>query len=269
MNSLPHFGLSFDPFNKKSLKPKDSFLSNDHKEMINRLNFLKDVNGLGVFTAPPGMGKSFSLHCFEKSLNKNLYQMHYVCLSTVTIFDFYKQFCEQLGLEPKGGKSLMFKDIKERIYYLYKEKRCPLIIAVDEAQYLNSAILKDLKMLMNYQYDSLNCFSLILSGESYLNHTLQMPVNEALKQRITVHYNFSGLDPLEVENYIFHKISVAGGAGDIIGKDAIPTIVGFCQGNPRLIDNLMTNALILGAQLDKQTIDSEVIMAAAESQALI
>jgi type II secretory pathway predicted ATPase ExeA len=268
MHDLAHFGLSFDPFDKKSLKPKDCFSSKDHKEMINRLDFLKDVNGLGVFTASPGMGKSFALHCFGKSLNKNLYQMHYICLSTVTIFDFYKQFCELLGLEAKGGKSLMFKSIKERIYYLYKEKRCPLIIAVDEAQYLNPAILKDLKMLMNYQYDSLNCFSLILSGEPHLNRTLQMPVNEALKQRITVHYSFAGLDPLEVENYIFHKLAVAGGASGIMGADAIRTIAGFCQGNPRIIDSLMTNALMLGAQLGKQAIDSEIIMAAAESQAL-
>jgi type II secretory pathway predicted ATPase ExeA len=108
-----------------------------------------------------------------------------------------------------GGKMVMFKALQERIYHLYKEKRCPLILAIDEAQYLNSGILKDLRMLMNYQYDSLNWFIVILSGEPYLNHTLQMPVNEVLKQYITVHYNFSGLSPDEVEKYIFHKIALA------------------------------------------------------------
>jgi hypothetical protein len=47
-------------------------------------------------------------------------------------------------------------------------------------------------MLMNYGYDSLNCFTLILCGEPHLNSTLKKPVHEALRQRITVHYNFSG-----------------------------------------------------------------------------
>ena len=268
MRNYSFYGLSGNPFSKQALKAKDSFISNDHREMLNRLNFLKDVNGVGVFTAFAGMGKSFTLQCFGKELNPNLFNMHYVCLSTISVIDFYKQFCEILGIDVKVGKTVMFKAIQERIYYYFKEKRCPLILAIDEAQYLNDGILRDLKMLMNYKYDSLNCFSLILSGEPNLNITLQKPSNEALKQRISVHYNFVGLNPDEVSEYVFHKITIAGGAKTIIGSDAIQTLTGFCQGNPRIIDNLMTNALILGAQLDKQTIDSEIIMAAANAQAL-
>ena len=37
----------------------------------------------------------------------------------------------------------MFKAIQEQITYLYKEKRQPLLLAVDEAQYLNIGILND------------------------------------------------------------------------------------------------------------------------------
>jgi type II secretory pathway predicted ATPase ExeA len=123
-------------------------------------------------------------------------------------------------------------------------------------------------MLLNYQYDSLNCFTLILSGEPKLNFTLQKPPNEALKQRIIAHYNFAGLSPDEVIDYICHKITLAGGSRSILGQDALSAITGFCQGNPRIIDNLMSDALMLGAQLEKQTIDGEVIMAAANAQAL-
>lgn len=269
MTEHTYYSLSENPFQKQALRVTDSFQSHDHLEMLARLHFLKEVHGIGVFTASPGMGKSHALRCFFHALNKNLYHMHYICLSTVSVTEFYRQFCEQLGLDvPKGGKTTMFTSIKERIYYLYKEKRCPLILAIDEAQYLSSGILKDLKMLMNYQYDSLNCFTLILSGEPYLNNTLEKPIHEALKQRVTVHYNFAGLTPDEVTDYIFHKITVAGGSKTIISADALQTITGFCQGNPRMIDNLMTNALILGAQLEKQTMDSEIIMAAANAQIL-
>jgi len=262
------YGLSHNPFDKHNLKVKDFFESNDYRQMIDRLNFLKDVNGIGVFTAMPGMGKSFVLNCFNKSLNPNLYQMRYICLSTVSVAEFYKQLCDELGLDAKGGKTIMFKAIQERVFYLFKEKRCPLILAIDEAQYLNSGILKDLKMIMNCQYDSLNCFSLILSGEPRLNFDLEKPVNEALRQRISVHYNFAGLSPDEVSEYIMHKIALAGAAQSIIAPDAISVIAGFCHGNPRIIDNLMTDALMLGAQLGVQPIDAEVIMAAANAQAL-
>ena len=42
----------------------------------------------------------------------------------------------------------MFKAIQEQVYSLYKEKRKPLLLAVDEAQYLSTGILNDIKMLI-------------------------------------------------------------------------------------------------------------------------
>ena len=262
------YGLSCNPFAKNSLKVTESFESEDQRTMLDRLNYLKDVKGIGVFTAPPGMGKSHCLKCFEHSLNKNLYNMKYICLSTISVADFYKLLCDQLGLDTKGGKTAMFHAIQEQLYYLYKDKRQPFILVIDEAQYLSNGILKDLKMLMNFQYDSLNCFTLILSGEPLLNHILEKAPHEALRQRITVHYSFQGLNPDEVPAYIKHKIKLAGGSESIIGSDALSAIVGYCQGNPRLIDNVMTDALLLGAQLQKQVIDADVILAAVDAQAL-
>ena len=76
-------------------------------------------------------------------------------------------------------------------------------------------------MLMNQKYDSVNCFSLILCGEPYLNHILEKQVNEALRQRIVVHYNFHGLTDQEVPDYIRKKIRAAGGRKDIIDTAAI------------------------------------------------
>ena len=262
------YNLAFDQFDKQSLRVSDGFESKDHKQMMDRLNYLTEVRGIGVFTASPGMGKSFTLHRFESSLNRNLYDMKYICLSTVSVADFYKEFCEQLGLDTKGGKTVMFRSIQERLFFLYKDKRKPVILAIDEAQYLSAGILKDLKMLMNFNFDSINCFSLILCGETVLNHTLEKPVHEALKQRITVHYDFNGLDADEVAAYIKHKLRVAGGSEIILEDGAISAIVGYSQGNPRLIDNVMRNALLLGAQLQRPTIDSELILSSINEQTL-
>lgn len=261
------YNLSCNPF-EKSMRVTDRFESNDERMMMDRLNYLKEVRGIGVFTAAPGMGKTYCLRCFEHSLPKNLCEMKYICLSTVSVAEFYKQFCEQLGLVPKGGKTVMFKAIQERIYYLYKEKKRPLIIAIDEAQYLSNSILKDLKMILNFEFDSVNCFTLILLGEPHLNNTLEMPVHEALRQRITTHYAFTGLSGDETEEYIRHKIRSAGGSADIINESAINAIKGYSNGNPRLIDNVMTDALIYGAQLEKSIIDSDVILGAVNEQAL-
>ena len=110
------YGLSFNPFDKQQLKEKDHFVSNDFREMTNRLNYLKDIRGIGVFTARPGMGKSFCLRCFAASLNPSLFHMEYLCLSTISVADFYKQLCSILGVSDKGGKTGMFKAIQEQMY---------------------------------------------------------------------------------------------------------------------------------------------------------
>ena len=123
-------------------------------------------------------------------------------------------------------------------------------------------------MLMNYRYDSLNCFSLVLIGEPYLNHILEKQVHEALRQRITVHYNYEGLTDEEVPEYIRHKLELAGGSFGILDGGAVSAIHGYSEGNARKIDNLMTDALTLGAQQDKQTIDAEIILAATGNQSL-
>lgn len=161
----------------------------------------------------------------------------------------------------------MFKSIQEQIIYLYKEKRQPLLLAIDECQYLNTAILNDLKMLMNYEYDSLNCFTLILCGETHFISTLRRPVHEALRQRITVHYEFQGLSDEEVPAYVRHKISSAGGSTDIINEAAMAALNSMSQHNPRIIDNTMSTALAIAMQEGKTVIDADTILASVNHQA--
>lgn len=56
-----YYGLSFNPFDKQNAREKDRFLSRDISEMTSRLDYLKDTRGIGLFTARPGIGKSFAL----------------------------------------------------------------------------------------------------------------------------------------------------------------------------------------------------------------
>ena len=260
------YGLAYNPFCKQADPQKVSFQSNDFQEMTNRLNFIKDARGIGLFTSPPGFGKTFAMRCFANSLNPNLYQMAYICLSTVSLREFYRQFCVALNLEPSVHRSTMFRLIQERLYVLFKDKRRPFILALDEAQEIDSRVLKDIKMIMNHDYDSLNCFTLLLIGEPHLNQTLAKPVHEALAQRITIHYNFSGLSADETHKYINHKISAAGGCPGILADAAACAVHGFSNGNPRIIDNVMSDAFDIGEQAGKKTIDTDIILSAVENQ---
>lgn len=263
-----YYGFSKNPFDKQSISEKDAFLSRDHKEMTARLSYLKGIRGIGLFLSRPGFGKTFAARCFAKSLDRNLHEVAYLCLSTVSVMEFYRQLCSALGIDAPYGKPAMFKAIQGRLFHLYKEKKKPFLLIIDEAHEISTTILNDLKMIMNYDYDSLSCFTLVLTGEPHLAHNLEKPVHEALRQRIAIHYSFVGLSDAETEQYLLHKLRIAGAAESILGVGTLPAIIGYAQGCPRLLDNLMNEALILGAQLERPSLDTEIIMAAANNLAL-
>ena len=62
------YGLTKNPFDKQSFSEKEAFISKDFKEATSRLGYLKNIRGVGVFTAAPGFGKTYALRCFAKAI---------------------------------------------------------------------------------------------------------------------------------------------------------------------------------------------------------
>lgn len=266
--SVNYYGLVANPFSKHFNTSQNCFQSHDFKQATGMLNHLKDIRGLGILTAPTGMGKSLALKYFTDSLNPNLYKSCYICMTTVSITEFYRMLCDEIGITDVSGKSGRFNAIKDQIRYMYKEKRQTFIMIIDEAQHLNTNILTDLKMLMNFECDTVNYFALVLSGEPHLTATLSKPVHQALRERVVARYKYSGLLDSEVKEYVLHKIAAAQGSESIIEPAAISTLHSYSQGNARIIDSIMTDALVIGEQQKKKVIDSEVILAAAENRVM-
>lgn len=76
------YGMRMNPFDKE-LSSKHAYRTLDMAQIQGRLEHLKAHPGIGMFTASPGMGKTFSLRCFSDTLNPNLVRFCYICLSTV------------------------------------------------------------------------------------------------------------------------------------------------------------------------------------------
>jgi len=263
-----YYGMSFNPFDK-DIATKDAFLTKDMKEMNGRLDFIKNNPGIGVFTAEAGQGKTFSLRCFSDQLNPNITKFTYICMSTVTTTEFYRQLCIGLGLDASYRKSVMFKSIQDYFENLILNKKIHHIVCLDEAQYLSSDILRDLKMLTNFFMDSKNCFSLVLLGQSTLNSILMRQPHEALRQRIIISYNFMGIQEAEAVAYIKNRLTLAGASPAIIDENAILSAYSSCGNSIRKLNLIITKALMIGAQHNKQVIDTDIILAAINETQLI
>ena len=66
------YSLSKTPFSKE-IKTKELFESDNFKETISRLNYLKDTRGIGVIVGESGSGKTSALRYFAEDLNSSLF----------------------------------------------------------------------------------------------------------------------------------------------------------------------------------------------------
>ena len=264
---LSYYGLEFNPFDK-NIDTKYAYQTEDFKILKNRLDFIKDNKTMTLITGNPGMGKTFAIRNFLNELNRNLYKVIYICMSTVTTYEFYKQLCYELGVEPPFKKIDMFREIQQQILTLSKDKGINIIIVIDEAQYLKPGILNDLKLLLNFDLDSKNYASLILVGQSVLNTILKRNIYDALSQRITVSYNMIGINKDELRDYIDSRIKLAHGNNGIFSEQAIETIFNACNGSIRVANNIITKCFIIGKNKELQAIDSNIVLEAVNDLTL-
>ncbi|MBC2582937.1 ExeA family protein [Clostridium sp. DJ247] len=263
-----YWGMEFNPF-EKGLSEKNFFQSHDFSQAMSRLEHLKNMKGIGLFTGLSGIGKTYTLRCFTNSLNSNLYKVIYLTLSTVTVLEFYKSLAYGLGVEIYSKKIDLFKAIQERIISLSKDKKVTPVIIIDEAQYLKTEVLNDLKLLLNFDMDSRNYAVLILCGQPLLNNILSKQIHEALKQRIVINYNYEGICKEEVIEYISSRLKLCGVFNEIFNANALEAINSCCNGSTRLLNSLIEKCLIIGYQKSLKVIDTETVMLAQNEINLI
>ena len=250
---LSYFGMEFNPFDKE-IETKYSFKTADLQIVENRLDYLKEHPGIALFTGNPGLGKTFSIREFMNNLNPNLYKCIYLSMSSLTVHEFYKQLALALGIIPENKKIDLFRQIQDTIMDFAKNKKIQVIICIDEAQYLRT--------------DSKNYFSLILVGQPILNTILNRNIHEALKQRITISYNYIGISKEELEDYIKTRLVIAHGKQDIFTPQSIEAIYNSCSNSLRVANNIITKCLILATAEQKNIIDNDIVLKAYNDLAL-
>jgi len=263
-----YWGMEFNPFDKEQ-KGSDYYRGTDFEEAGRRLEHLRNVKGIGLFTGQSGYGKTCAIRNFVECLNKNLYQATYIQLTTVGVNDFYRDLSLSLGLDPCYRKIDNFKQIQGRISTLYREQRVTPVFWIDEAQYLHHSILADLKILMNFEMDSRNYAVMILSGLPSVCSTLSMRIHEALSQRIVINYTFGGITQTQVREYIRSRLELCGVTRDILEEAAYEVIGSYSSGSIRKLDHLMHKALMLGCSKKAAVLDRETIMEAISEAELV
>lgn len=261
------FDLRINPFEKGSIGAMDAFMSEDHQQILNLGAYLVEHGGIALVTARPGLGKTYALAGFLKSLNPSRFTPVYLSNTTLGVTDFYRDLCSALGLDSDGYRSRLIERLRRQIRTLSVDAQQPLVLVIDEAQELSRSLLDELRLLTNFRCDSVNYFSLILSGEKRLRDTLKKAVYESFRQRIVAHYDCKGLSPDETYRYVIHKLQFADAQPGIVTPALCTKLCEIAHGIPRKVDQLMTNALQLAAQQEIHSLNEDLLLAAASAMA--
>ena len=266
MDYFMRYGLEFNPFIKNS---KEILVdTSEYKEISFRLDYLAKTKGFGLLTGSAGRGKTTAIRNWSKKLNPSLYKVVYSSFSTLTPNDFYRNLVQELGSVPAFKKTDNFRIIQEEITRLAVEKRKTPVIIIDEANYINNAILNDFKILFNFEMDSRDRAVILLAGLPQLNSTLRLSIHEPMRQRIVMNYNLEGLTKEEGRRYIIEKLKGAGCSQTVFEDSAIEAVLNAADGTPRMINKFCNSALLIGNSKSCDCITADIIMQAVNDNEL-
>ncbi len=256
-----HFGLSFNPF-EKGLDAKHLYESDDCRQFSSRMEYFKETHGFAVVYGEPGVGKTTSIRSFVSKLNPLTHLVVYLPLSSLTVIDFYRHLAKGLLLVPAFRKVDMFHQIQEQIANLSHQKGITPVIILDEAQFLSPKVLHDLPMLFNFHLDSKDYAMVLFSAQPYLLNALGLHVHEALRQRISLYFEFTGLKRDEVPRYLTSLLKQAGRTEPIFAPDAVESLTSLSGGLPRKLNRLAERSLLIACQKGTLSVDAGMVQAA-------
>ena len=199
MNSremLSYFGLTAVPFTKEISTDRLQKLPSVEAN-LSAAQLLVETRGIGVITGKAGTGKSSLLRLLCHSLPPGLYKPFYICHSSVGIVEFYTHLVTAFGLQSALRRAAMFRDLKEHILSMNNTSHIHPVLLIDESHLLNNDILAEIRLLTNYQIDSMNALSVILCGAESLNRKFGLSMLESLANSITITISVDSL-PKEV-----------------------------------------------------------------------
>jgi general secretion pathway protein A len=241
--------------------PRYLYLSDIHREALASLHYgVLENRGFTALIACPGLGKTTLLFDFLGKISDSA-RTAFLFQSQGTPRSFLRNLLEELRI-PSEGDDLgqMQRQLNGCLTSESKAGR-RLVVIIDEAQNLDESVLEVVRTLSNFETSSNKLLHCILTGQPQLAEILAKPSMEQLRQRISILARLHPLNMQGTQQYIEHRLRVAGynSRDKLFTKRAITTIFQQSHGVPRNINNLCFNAMCLGCVAQMKTIDADVI----------
>jgi len=264
MSYLQHFSLSTAPF-RLTPDPEFIYWSKQHaraKAYMESTIWLAD--GFVVITGEIGSGKTTLLQSFLSELEDDVVYA-VVSQTQLTPTQFLQAVLTEFGFKPFKKRKVELLDMINMFLIEQYSNGKKVVLIVDEAQNLSHKVLEEIRLMSGIETHKEKVLRIILAGQPELRDTLDSPSLKQLVQRVRLRFHLGALDLRETQEYIAHRLTVAGcEAADLFDEDTLATIHRYSGGVPRLINTLCDTALLCAFADEKPGVDQTDIRSALE-----
>ncbi len=264
---LSHFGLSEAPF---SITPDPGFifLSGRHREALAHLLYGVGQGGSGGFvqlTGEVGTGKTTLCRALLEQVPAGT-RIALVLNPLMNPVEMLAAICEELAIDTEGavGSAKLLVDRLNAYLLTAYEAGDRVVLVIDEAQNLAPEALEQVRLLTNLETSKQKLLQIILLGQPELRDLLQRQSLRQLAQRITARYHLTPLNAEETQQYLAHRMLVAGAARNPFTRAAGKALYQRSQGVPRLINIIADRSLVAAYAAERERVDARMVHAAAD-----
>jgi len=244
MNYLKHFGLRELPF---GITPDTSyfFACRSIQEALNTL-LIAVANGEGFIkiTGEVGTGKTLLCRKFLSTLGPS-WVSAYIPNPNLEPRVIQLALAEELGVSGSAEPHRLEKDLTQRLLDIARQGK-RVVLCMDETQAMPLATLETVRLLTNLETEKRKLMQVVLFGQPELDRKLESESVRQLRQRITFQYTLKALARHEVNDYVAHRLTIAGYSGPALFTDAALKAVHLAsRGVPRLVNILAHKSLLL------------------------
>ena len=244
MNYLKHFGLRELPF---GITPDTSyfFACRSIQEALNTL-LIAVANGEGFIkiTGEVGTGKTLLCRKFLSTLGAS-WVSAYIPNPNLEPRVIQLALAEELGVSGSAEPHRLEKDLTQRLLDIARQGK-RVVLCMDETQAMPLATLETVRLLTNLETEKRKLMQVVLFGQPELDRKLESESVRQLRQRITFQYTLKALARHEVNDYVAHRLTIAGYSGPALFTDAALKALHLAsRGVPRLVNILAHKSLLL------------------------
>src|SRR5437016_5906460 len=256
---LKYYGLSEAPFDITP-NPRFLFYSAKHREAFNHLLYgIRQRTGFVQLTGEVGAGKTTLCRAMLEQLDGQ-YATALILNPVMSANELMKAIAIEYGLPVNGLDRLDTLGVINQFLLQQVERGQDTVLIIDEAQDLTDELLEQVRLLSNLETDNRKLLQIVLMGQPELRDRLNNPRLRQLRQRITVRYHLPPLSRDEVNNYIEHRLEVAGAKGaPYFTQPALWRVYRYSQGIPRLLNAICDKALLAGFVNQREKIDFRMV----------